>query len=123
MNHIDKPSVYRGNERSVNNWEVIGSQAPVAEPIEETTSTDTSESVEETEQSITTEPESVETPRIESSEEPQTTDDTESTEDNVETDSQTEETPYWESDALPESLTKIAGLPLLRQPHVLGSSI
>ena len=27
MNHIDKPSVYRGNERAVNNWEVIGSQA------------------------------------------------------------------------------------------------
>ena len=93
MNHIDKPSVYRGNERSVNNWEVIGSQAPVAEPIEETTNTDTGESVEETAPSTTTEPESVETPRIESSEEPQTTEDTESPEDNVDTDSQTEETP------------------------------
>ena len=93
MNHIDKPSVYRGNERAVNNWEVIGSQAPVAEPIEETTNTDMSESVEETTPSITTEPESVETPRIESSEEPQTTEDTESTEDSTETDSQTEETP------------------------------
>ena len=34
MNHIDKPSVYRGNERSKNNWEVIGSQAPVAVPIQ-----------------------------------------------------------------------------------------
>ena len=35
MNHIDKPSVYRGNERSKNNWEVIGSQAPVAVPIQD----------------------------------------------------------------------------------------
>ena len=69
MNHIDKPSVYRGNERSVNNWEVIGSQAPVAEPIEETTNTDTSTNVEETAPSATTEPEAVDTPRIESSEE------------------------------------------------------
>ncbi len=34
MNHIDKPSVYRGNQRSENNWEVIGSQAPVANPVE-----------------------------------------------------------------------------------------
>ena len=35
MNHIDQPSVYRGNQRSETNWEVIGSQAPVAQPIEE----------------------------------------------------------------------------------------
>ncbi len=41
MNHIDKPSVYRGNERKENNWEVIGSQAPVAAPIESTPSVDT----------------------------------------------------------------------------------
>ena len=93
MNHIDKPSVYRGNERSVNNWEVIGSQAPVAEPIEETSNADTSTNVEETAPATTTEPEAVETPRIESSEDPQTTDDTESPEEKVETDSQAEETP------------------------------
>ncbi len=41
MNHIDKPSVYRGNERKENNWEVIGSQAPVAAPLESNPSVDT----------------------------------------------------------------------------------
>ena len=95
MNHIDKPSVYRGNERSVNNWEVIGSQAPVAEPINEAATTDTKEVVKEIEPSVSTETESVETPRIESSEEPQktkTTEGTEATEDSTQ-DSQTEETP------------------------------
>lgn len=34
MNHIDQPSVYRGNQRSETNWEVIGAQAPVAQPID-----------------------------------------------------------------------------------------
>ena len=77
MNHIDKPSVYRGNERS-ENWEVIGSQAPVAEPIEET-STDILQR--RRSRTINTESrQTVETPRIESSEEPETTEDTESTE-------------------------------------------
>ncbi len=37
MNQIDKPSVYRGNQRSETNWEVIGSQAPVAQPVESLT--------------------------------------------------------------------------------------
>jgi len=56
MNHIDKPSVYRGNERSENNWEVIGSQAPVAEPLE-TNKEDSEESINSTD--------SVQTPDVE----------------------------------------------------------
>ena len=35
MNQIDKPSVYRGNQQIQTNWEVIGSQAPVANPLPE----------------------------------------------------------------------------------------
>ena len=93
MNHIDKPSVYRGNERSENNWEVIGSQAPVAEPIEGATNTDSNASSEETTPAADTENETVEAPRIESTEESKSTNDTDSTEDNTETDSQIEETP------------------------------
>lgn len=37
MNQIDKPSVYRGNQQIQTNWEVIGSQAPVANPLPEST--------------------------------------------------------------------------------------
>ena len=92
MNHIDKPSVYRGNERSENNWEVIGSQAPVAEPIEETNDVDTNTESSESTRSTSDGEEVVETPRIESSEESPSTDEAESTDDTTEG-SQTEETP------------------------------
>lgn len=54
MNHIDQPSVYRGNQRSETNWEVIGAQAPVAQPVDTDTtasseSTDSPEMTEEVE--------------------------------------------------------------------------
>lgn len=67
MNHIDKPSVYRGNERSENNWEVIGSQAPVAEPIEEASEeTPTAPSAEtSTTEDTNSEAKTVDAPRLE----------------------------------------------------------
>ena len=67
MNHIDKPSVYRGNERSENNWEVIGSQAPVAEPIEEASEeTPTASSAEtSTTEDTNSEAKTVDAPRLE----------------------------------------------------------
>ena len=70
MNHIDQPSVYRGNQRSETNWEVIGAQAPVAQPVD-TDSTSTAESVPS--ESLSEETETVEEveeiePRVESKE-------------------------------------------------------
>jgi general secretion pathway protein D len=63
MNHIDKPSVYRGNERSKNNWEVIGSQAPVAVPIQ----TNEKDIEESNNSSETTQDSDVDTTEIETS--------------------------------------------------------
>lgn len=35
MNHVDKPSVYRGSTNKASNWEVIGSEAPLAPALPE----------------------------------------------------------------------------------------
>jgi general secretion pathway protein D len=47
MNQIDQPSMYRGNQYTKNNWEVIGAEAPAADPVPDTSNTD---SVDETNQ-------------------------------------------------------------------------
>ena len=51
MNQLDQPSMYRGNEATKTNWEVIGGDAPASlpAPAEETTSTTRSTAADSTE--------------------------------------------------------------------------